>query len=511
VQVERESTLKSKLTNLNLFWILIGFWVVVILLQHLGTNTVNVVSVYDANYDEQTAEFNEVDRPLREPQKLSETAAPPVSSDQQLENTGTPFDSPYSQVASAAASTEASAADQQIAPFQNGIGSNKSPEPNDAKSQFFVTKADEPRIAAPRPAKAAVKGTVDVLRWTGEVPVVLPRVNSLTRHGIRRHNIEPPELDRKRLARGLVTAPINGTIDAQSSEPYRRNLPFAVPIPSIEKQSSPANALRSETRIPADQADHAVHSQSVKTGGETLLSRQDGNKHGADVIRDLLKSSPSGHMEQAAKALRLPTALAQGLHPLPRRRPLYSVDGTSRTMVASKAELPVMRNDVYGGDGINARLAAGHTQLTIASVKGEQQAIDVLLRRGADPNIPAQDNATALMYASWIGDVESVDRLLDAGADPNRMNVDGKTALMAASRNGQADVVELLLKKGAEPDQQTANGWTAIMYAAWWGREEVTRILLEYRANVGILNLRGKSAVELAAERKQIGIKALLR
>lgn len=456
-------------------------------------------------------EFIGVDRPQRDAKRFNVTAAAPASGNQRLENAATLMDSPYSRVAPAAVSPEANAADQKNASFQHGSGSKKFPKSYDPESHNSVTKDDEPDVSTSRPAKTAAKGAVDVLRWTGEVPVEFPRVNVATRHGNLRREMGPPELEHKRLAHDFVTGPVDETIDAQSMEPNRQYQASAVPTPSGELHPLLPNALRSETRVLAAQAKRGAHSLSAEPAGKTPPSRQDGNKHFAGVIRDVPNSRPTGHIEQAAKASRSPNTLAQGLRPPPRRRPVFPVDGTSRMMTGSGTGLPAMQNDVYRADGVNARLATGHTPLTRASVNGERQAINVLLQRGADPNLPAQDHATALMYASWVGDMKSVDSLIVAGADPNRKNVDGKTALMAASRNGHADVVELLLKKGATPDQQTAKGWTAIMYAVWWGREDVTRVLLEYRANVGIRNRRGETAVDLATERKQTGIQALLR
>ena len=68
------------------------------------------------------------------------------------------------------------------------------------------------------------------------------------------------------------------------------------------------------------------------------------------------------------------------------------------------------------------------------------------LDSGANPNIidRSYNNYTALIYASSRGRVEIVELLLDRGAVPDIRNDQGDTALMIAERRGHNDVARLI-------------------------------------------------------------------
>jgi hypothetical protein len=121
----------------------------------------------------------------------------------------------------------------------------------------------------------------------------------------------------------------------------------------------------------------------------------------------------------------------------------------------------------YGADPDGAMEAAlGH---------GEFEAVDALVRRGAEVNLaaaaatgrigdarralPAADaelRHRALAWAAQYGQAEIVLLLLDAGENPNRYNPEGahshSTPLHQAALAGHLDVVRLLVERGARLD-----------------------------------------------------------
>jgi len=92
------------------------------------------------------------------------------------------------------------------------------------------------------------------------------------------------------------------------------------------------------------------------------------------------------------------------------------------------------------------------TALHIAAKCGRPEIIELLIERGADPNIAgAYDDCTPLHLAAWESQVASAAALLRLGADINRRS--GKThhnePLGWACVAGEVDAVRFLLERGA--------------------------------------------------------------
>ena len=89
------------------------------------------------------------------------------------------------------------------------------------------------------------------------------------------------------------------------------------------------------------------------------------------------------------------------------------------------------------------------------------------------------NNNEQLLYNSFLGDFQAVQSLLKAGADVNHQNKFGKTALMFASLGERLDVVRELIKAGADVNLQDNRGWTALGYAYYRGHLEIVEVLIE--------------------------------
>lgn len=142
-----------------------------------------------------------------------------------------------------------------------------------------------------------------------------------------------------------------------------------------------------------------------------------------------------------------------------------------------------------------------NSALRATAMHGEFEAVNALIRRGAQIDLPvaaalgrvedargllpsaaSPDRHLALALASQFGHVEIVRLLLDAGEDPNRYNPVGchshSTPLHQSAWAGHVDVVRLLVERGARLDLKdilwrgTPAGW-----ARHGGRLEIEAFL----------------------------------
>ena len=119
---------------------------------------------------------------------------------------------------------------------------------------------------------------------------------------------------------------------------------------------------------------------------------------------------------------------------------------------------------------LEAKSRNGDNALMIAAYKGNRQAVDALISKGADVNRPGW---TALHYAASIGNDDIVKVLLDHSAYIDAESPNGTTPIMMASRGGHIYTVKLLLDEGADATLKNASGMTAIDMASQNGHQDI--------------------------------------
>ena len=95
--------------------------------------------------------------------------------------------------------------------------------------------------------------------------------------------------------------------------------------------------------------------------------------------------------------------------------------------------------------------ADGLTPLMRAAARGDAGQVTTLLAGGADANAAhAEVRVTPLMFAAYSGHDAVVQLLLDKGARPNLKDAAGASAADWASQNGHQATAERLMKAGAQ-------------------------------------------------------------
>lgn len=122
--------------------------------------------------------------------------------------------------------------------------------------------------------------------------------------------------------------------------------------------------------------------------------------------------------------------------------------------------------------------------LRAAAADGNEIAVELLVRKGVNPNVHGGGLASALQAAALEGYYNVVKLLLDNGAHVNCESGWDGYALHAAAVQGHEKVVQLLIDNGADVNAQGGWYWTALQAAAARGHEKVVQLLINNGANL---------------------------
>lgn len=121
------------------------------------------------------------------------------------------------------------------------------------------------------------------------------------------------------------------------------------------------------------------------------------------------------------------------------------------------------------------------TPLQIASIRNHTDVVKILLKYGANPNIPNLNGLTALDHACHAcnlrGDIDIIETLLAYGANINHQDASGFTVLHRAVMFGNKILVNIFLEHGADPLIKTNYGKTCIEMAAYYGHQDMLKMM----------------------------------
>lgn len=129
---------------------------------------------------------------------------------------------------------------------------------------------------------------------------------------------------------------------------------------------------------------------------------------------------------------------------------------------------------VSAGLPVNLKNSKGDTLLMLASYYGHVDAVKVLLKHKADPEMRNGNGQSPIAGAAFKGDLAVVKALVEAGAEIEGSSFDGRTALMMAAMFNRVEIVDYLIGQGADPKAKDANGVTALDAARTMGAVDTT-------------------------------------
>jgi ankyrin repeat protein len=138
---------------------------------------------------------------------------------------------------------------------------------------------------------------------------------------------------------------------------------------------------------------------------------------------------------------------------------------------------------------------------------GDIEAVALLLRHGADPNIwDADHSVTPLLYAVFNGHRDVALMLLAAGADPNVRSDEGDVPISFCVERGDLKMVAALLRAGATKsmgESTTPTGMNALGWAAYRLDLEMIRLLLAWGASLTAWDVDRCTAQERLPDRTE--------
>lgn len=195
-----------------------------------------------------------------------------------------------------------------------------------------------------------------------------------------------------------------------------------------------------------------------------------------------------------------------------------SQDITTQLLNAAKnGEINTVKNLLAKGADINAQNTIGETALHRAIQFWKNDVAHYLIQNNADVNLKDIGGNTPLMGAFPSGNYDMAKFLIEnaPNINLNAKNNWGLGALYFTVGSKKKDLVELLLNKNVSVDTQDSWGNTVLKTAAEIypkARDrndkrqilDIIKLLIKKDADINIKNSKGKSALDIALEAKEL-------
>lgn len=221
----------------------------------------------------------------------------------------------------------------------------------------------------------------------------------------------------------------------------------------------------STTVAPAASTNSAI-GKEPEVAGESILPVDNIHDPGTNVQLALNRAASCGN-----------TTLVEPLLAAGARADVGDSNGNTAILQAAWA------GQTAGNSTHDERDSEGATCLLNAAYNGHNQALELLLLRGASITDSDKSGSTAPKKAAFNGHADTLAALHGQGADLRKRNRDGDTALSLAASQGHLNRVMFLLHQGVDIDQGSFDGYTPLLKAAANGHTEVARFLLSRGAD----------------------------
>ncbi len=181
-----------------------------------------------------------------------------------------------------------------------------------------------------------------------------------------------------------------------------------------------------------------------------------------------------------------------------------AIGQTPLIVAAEKGNLEIATFLIDNGADINAQdgtLQEGPIHLALRG--DNKRMLQLLLSKGADPNLAGDAQKTPILYAVERQNVDFTKLLLRFKADPSIADTDGIRPLWKSLMLNNAEIVSLLLENGAE----IKNGENADIFDAVYQCDlEIVDLLVQHGAAVNQVSSQYGNPLCMAVKRKNVEI-----
>ncbi|KAA6409296.1 MAG: hypothetical protein FRX48_06849 [Lasallia pustulata] len=165
-------------------------------------------------------------------------------------------------------------------------------------------------------------------------------------------------------------------------------------------------------------------------------------------------------------------------------------------IVLGIASIPLSEHLDFSNADINAKDAMGQTALHWASVRGDLEAIEILLASGADPNLLSDAHWSPPHHAAISAVPGTLEPLLRESAKVDELNNRGHTALsIAALVHDDPDFLNPLYRFGADVHSSNHSGQTSLHRTALRDNVSTARWLIDRGVDVNQPDKMGYTAL----------------
>ena len=158
-----------------------------------------------------------------------------------------------------------------------------------------------------------------------------------------------------------------------------------------------------------------------------------------------------------------------------------------------------MKSTLPRGFSVDSRNTTGRTPLMNAALKGNVQAVKIMIKRGADPSLTDYIGWNTLHFAAQGGDTDIISLIHTHLPNIESKTGNGLTPLMVAALCGKLHAVKWFLEKGATVACENNRGWNMLHSAAQGGDTDIISLIHTHLPNIESKTGKGLTPLMVAA------------